>query len=64
VVIDFGDASTKQLKRLRKGKGKAMSRILETVSELQGDGTISAGAQPVIVVVGRKPDWDMITDMF
>ena len=59
VVIDLGKKSRKRIKALRKGKpGALLDKIREAVGALQEQGTISASAQTVIVVVRerqRKP---------
>src|SRR4051794_7697741 len=46
--------SRKQIKRLRKGRGKLVGRIEDIVDELTRAGTVKAGAQPVVVVVREK----------
>lgn len=54
VVIDLGKKSRKQVRRLRKGKGRLMDKVSEVVAELRADGSIAASAQPVIVVVRQR----------
>jgi Family of unknown function (DUF6200) len=56
VVVDLGKRQNpKQVKRLRKGRGKLVRRIDEIVGELVAAGTIKANAQPVVIVVREKP---------
>jgi Family of unknown function (DUF6200) len=55
VVVDLGKKRRKLIKQLREGRGKLMDEINTLVDELRSAGTISAGAQPVIVVVEKKP---------
>ncbi len=43
--------SPKQVRRLRKGRGKLMADIDDVIADLTEAGTIKAGAQPVVVVV-------------
>jgi Family of unknown function (DUF6200) len=54
VVLDMGKQRRKQIKDLRRGKGKLMDEISGAIQELRVAGTVSAGAQPVIVVLQQK----------
>jgi hypothetical protein len=52
VVVELARRrSPEQIKRLRKGQGRLIRDIDDTVRELVKSGTISADAQPVVVVV-------------
>jgi hypothetical protein len=55
VLLDLGQQKPKAVKRLRKGKGKLFDDVLATIEELKTVGTISATAQPLIVLVEKKP---------
>jgi hypothetical protein len=61
IIVDLGKKRRKHIKALRKGKpGPLLTRIQEAIGALEADGTIAAGAQPIIVVVRerpRKPGW-------
>jgi hypothetical protein len=54
VVVDMGKKSRKQIKRLREGRGKLMTEVAGVLEELRIAGTISASAQPVVVVVRQR----------
>jgi len=54
VVIDLGRKSRKLVRRMRRGKGKLMNDIMDSIEELKENGEISKDAQPVIVVVRQK----------
>ena len=55
VVVDLGRRQTpKQIKRLRKGRGKLVGRIDEIVDELTASGTIKGNAQPVVIIVRER----------
>jgi len=56
VVLDLGKQKSKRVKQLRKGKGRLMEDVYDAIEELQESGVISAGAQPVVVIVERKSD--------
>lgn len=56
VVIDLGKKSKKQVKRLRKGTGRLMDRVADTVDQLRADGEVKADAQIVVVVVKQDDD--------
>lgn len=63
IILDLGSKSRKQIRRLRKGRGKLMDRVNNVVEELKTNGNISATAQPIIVVVKQRKD-DGILGMF
>jgi len=54
VLIDLGKKSQKQVKRLRKGKGKLLRSVQEAIQKLTEGGQIAANAQPIIVVVRER----------
>jgi len=54
VVVDLGRKKKKQIKQLRQGQGKLMAEVNSCVQELKDSGTISASAQPVIVIVRER----------
>jgi hypothetical protein len=56
LVVDLGRRSKKQIKRLRKGNGRLMERVVDTVEMLQQDGTVESDAQIVVVVVKQDDD--------
>lgn len=52
VVVELARRRTPdQVRRLRKGHGKLVTDIEDTVEELVKSGTIKAEAQPVVIVV-------------
>jgi phage gp45-like len=54
VILDLGKHKRKQIKRLRKGGGPLMADVKSALAEYQQNGTIAAGSQVVVVVVGQK----------
>lgn len=54
VVVDLGKKTRGQVKKLRKGHGKLLDRVHDVLADMSSEGTISKGAQPVIVVVREK----------
>lgn len=52
------------IRRLRKGKGKLYRHIGRIVHDLTEDGTVKAGAQPLVVVVQQMPSspWALFDD--
>lgn len=55
LVVDLGKKQKrKDIKRLRKGSGKLTEKIKEMLDELREQNTISAAAQPVVIVVREK----------
>ena len=52
VVVELARRrSPEQIKRLRRGRGRLVDDIDDTLLELVKSGTISADAQPVVIVV-------------
>jgi uncharacterized protein (UPF0335 family) len=55
LVVDIGKRqSTKRIRQLRKGRGRLLDKINDTVQELQSKGAIKKDAQPVVIVVRKK----------
>jgi Family of unknown function (DUF6200) len=54
-IVDFGKAQSRQrIKRLRKGRGKLVSRVENIVDELLDSPSVSKTDPPVIVIVMRE----------
>ena len=52
VVVDLAEAQpSHQVKQLRKGQGKLMTRVEQIVNDLVEAGTVKSTAQPVVIVV-------------
>jgi DNA-binding TFAR19-related protein (PDSD5 family) len=65
VVVDLDEPqSSLRVKRLRKGRGKLMTRVERIVSDLVEAGTIKSTAQPVVIVVREIPPmpWSFADD--
>ena len=56
IVLDLGKKKPKQIKQLRKGRGKLLGQIDEQIQELRWAGALEETTQPVIVVVSEKPE--------
>lgn len=56
VVVDLGKRSRKQIKRLRRGEGRLMSRVEETVDQLKADGEVDAKSEVVVMVVRERDE--------
>jgi len=54
IIVDLGSKKNKDIKKLRKGKGKLMDKVNQALNELKASGTISGSVQPVVVVVKEK----------
>lgn len=55
IVVDIGKQRRKRVKQLRRGGGKLMDEVHAAIGELRRAGSISATAQPVIVIVRERP---------
>ena len=51
VIMDLGRHKPKQVRQLRRGKGKLLRRVQNAVSELRASGI----NQPIVLVVERRP---------
>lgn len=54
IIVDLGRQKRKQVRRLRKGEGKLMAEVADSIDELRREGQISGAAQPIIVIVREK----------
>lgn len=56
VIVDLGSKKRKQVKDLRKGKGKLMEKVHQAIEELKASNTISGSVQPIVIIVKEKGD--------
>jgi uncharacterized protein DUF6200 len=56
VLVDLGKQSRKRLKRLRRGEGRLMDEVAETMRRLREAGEIDANATPVVFIAREKED--------
>jgi hypothetical protein len=54
VIVDLGKKRRKLVKKLRRGSGRLMDDVQNTLEELRSAGSVSANAQPVIVIVRER----------
>ena len=54
IVLDIGKREADAIKKLRKGKGKLLRKVNESVEQLRDAGKIKADAQVVLIVVREK----------
>jgi uncharacterized protein DUF6200 len=54
LIVDLGKKRRKQIKQLRKGRGKLFDKVNSTLQELKTASTISASAEPVVIIVQEK----------
>jgi hypothetical protein len=64
VIVDIDEPQPSRLvSRLRKGKGKLLTKVERIVNELAEAGTIKSAAQPVVIVVREIPSlWSPFDD--
>src|SRR6185437_2113927 len=53
-IVDMGKKSRKAVRDLRKGKGRLMDDIEDTIEELRDAGAISETAHPLVIIVERR----------
>ena len=56
IIIEFGLASSDDIKDLRYGEGKLFNKIVKIIEELKSAGQVSDNAQPVIAIVKKKSE--------
>jgi urease accessory protein UreE len=61
-ILDMGEHNRRRVKRLRRGKGKLMSKVERAIEELQEGGVLSPSAQTVIVIVREELSLSSIFD--
>jgi hypothetical protein len=54
IIVDLGRKSSKNVRRLRKGRGPLLDDVEDCVEELREANAISATVQPVVVIVERR----------
>lgn len=55
LVVDVGKKqSKKRIRQLRRGRGRLLERINDTVADMQANGALKQDAQLVVFVVRRK----------
>ncbi|WP_027133354.1 DUF6200 domain-containing protein [Geminicoccus roseus] len=55
VVIDMGEHSRRRVRKLRRGEGRLMEKVEDTLADLEEQGVIEAATQRVIIVVRQEP---------
>jgi hypothetical protein len=64
IIVDLGTKRTKQIKQLRKGKGKLLDKVHQVIEELKASNSISGTVQPIVVVVKERAGISNIMGMF
>ena len=64
IIVDLGSKRRKQIRQLRKGKGKLMDKVNECLTELKSGGSITGTVQPVVIVVKEKAEMFNFKGMF
>lgn len=54
VVLDLGSRRSREIRRLRRGRGRLMRRVSDTIEQLKQNDEIDASSQIVVVVVKQK----------
>jgi hypothetical protein len=54
IIVDMGKKKRSEIQLLRKGEGSLVEEVAGCLEELKASGTISAEAQPVVLVVREK----------
>jgi|SwirhirootsSR2_FD_contig_31_10232194_length_293_multi_3_in_0_out_0_1 hypothetical protein len=54
LIVDLGKKRRRDVRRLRKGRGKLYDKVTNTLQELRTAGTISSSAESVVVIVREK----------
>jgi uncharacterized protein DUF6200 len=54
IVVDLGKHRRKAIRQLRRGEGPLMDDVRGCVEELRSAGSISATAQPIVIVVRQR----------
>jgi hypothetical protein len=60
IIVELGAYTSKQIRKLRKGRGKLYDAMNEVTSELERTGSISGTVQPVVLVVRERDQRDNV----
>lgn len=55
VIVDLGKRKRRDVRELRKGGGKLLGEVEQSLAELRATGTVGESAQTVLVIVRQKP---------
>jgi hypothetical protein len=58
IIVELGEYTRKQIRKLRRGRGKLYDALNEVTSELERTGSVSGSVQPIVLVVRERPEWD------
>ncbi|CAN5135317.1 hypothetical protein BH11PSE11_BH11PSE11_05060 [soil metagenome] len=53
-VVELGQYSRKQIKRLRKGEGKLLANVEQIIQDMKDDGVINSSSNTVVLVVREE----------
>jgi hypothetical protein len=53
-VVEVGQYSRKQIKRLRKGEGKLLANVEQIIQDMKDDGVITSDSNTVVLVVREE----------
>ncbi|MES2945308.1 MAG: hypothetical protein V4772_20770 [Pseudomonadota bacterium] len=53
-VVEVGQYSRKQIKRLRKGEGKLLSNVEQIIQDMKDDGVLTNDSNTVVLVVRQE----------
>ena len=62
IVIDMGEHSRRRVKKLRRGEGRLMDKVEDTLADLEEQGVIEAATQRVVIVVREEPSLSSFFD--
>jgi hypothetical protein len=54
LIVDIGKRKRSDVKKLRRGKGKLVSRVQDTIEDLKSSGELDPSAQTVVIIVEKK----------
>ncbi len=61
LVVDVAKKQTsKNIRSLRKGRGKLFDKITDLVEEMKSNGTLTGEVQPLVIVVRQKKKRSML----
>ena len=61
-VVEVGQYSRKQIKRLRKGEGKLLSNVEQIIQDMKDDGVLNSDSNTVVLVVRQEVSMRTLMD--
>lgn len=56
IILEMPGAKKDDIEDLKRGEGKLFKKLAKTMEDLKTAGQVEENAQPIIIIVPKKPD--------